>query len=169
MSARAIEAIFDEEPVPYVLTELGDWVTGTEWIETVEASEILRMPRGSIGDLALRGHIVGRKVGHCWLLELESVELYARDRRGRMGRPPGSRRRVRTPAIEYVPAEPLLRLIASRGGPRACGIAQGSAEERALDRARRSGRLTDRAADQLCVRVLGLTPWEVWGEEAAAE
>lgn len=64
-----------------------------------------------------------------------------------------------------VSAEPLLRLLAVRGGPAACGAGEGTAEEQALLRARRQGWVTIWAADELAVRLLGMTPLEVWGDE----
>ena len=63
---------------------------------------------------------------------------------------------------KYLPAAPLLHLIEARGGPAACGVRPSSAEGRALFRARETGHLTRAAGDRLAVRVLGLTPWEVW-------
>ena len=64
----------------------------------------------------------------------------------------------------WVPAEPLLAVVRAKGGPRACGVQQHSALERALCRATRDGRLTEPAADQLLVELFGLTMWEVYGD-----
>lgn len=61
-----------------------------------------------------------------------------------------------------LPAAPLLERVDGRGGLAACGGQQHSAEERAYYRARRDGWLTERAADLLAVRLLGLTTREVW-------
>jgi hypothetical protein len=62
-----------------------------------------------------------------------------------------------------LPAEPLLRLIGSLGGPAVLGLGQKSAEMKAYERALKSGRLTLSAADKLAV-FLGLHPVEVWGD-----
>lgn len=51
------------------------------------------------------------------------------------------------------------------GGPAAAGVAQHSALERAYCRARREGSLTPFAADRLAIRLLGLHPVLVWGDE----
>ena len=64
-----------------------------------------------------------------------------------------------------VPAAPLLRAVELRGGAAACGAKRSPALERALERAQVSGRLTYRAADQLAIRLLGLHPMLVWGDD----
>ena len=151
-----------DEAVPYVLTELGEWTT-SGWVTTAEAASMLELSLTTTAALAARGVIVGRKVGNSWLLKREGVEVYLRERRGRRGPPRGVRRPVRQP-LPHVSAEPLVSLVEARGGLRACGAAPGSAEEAAFYRARRDGWLTEGAADRLAVRLLGMTPWEVWGD-----
>ena len=69
--------------------------------------------------------------------------------------------------IRRLPAEPLLRRVAARGGGAACGTKLDGAVEQALQRARREGTVTVYAADLLAVRLLNLTPWEVWGDDYA--
>lgn len=164
MSAQPSVAAWDplDEPVPFVLTELGLWATDG-WVTTEQAAGILSMPRESVAALASRGCVSGRKVGREWLLRREEVEKYLVERRGRGARPG---RRLSRPAqrkgLVRLPAGPLVELVERRGGPAACGVRHRSAEEVAYFRARREGSLTERAADQLTVRLLGLTPREVW-------
>jgi hypothetical protein len=67
-----------------------------------------------------------------------------------------------TPGPRRLAAGPLLRQIALRGGDAACGVRAGSAEQKALERAREDGTLTLWAADRLAVRLLGLTIWDIW-------
>lgn len=75
---------------------------------------------------------------------------------------------VRTHAsVGCLPAAPLVQLVASRGGPSACGVWADATVEKAYLRAAASGRLTYRAADSLAVKLLGLTTWEVWGDAVA--
>lgn len=57
-----------------------------------------------------------------------------------------------------LPAEPLLRLVEQHGTS-----APDKATSRALTRARQAGTVTPYTGDQLAVRRLGLTAWEVWG------
>lgn len=59
-----------------------------------------------------------------------------------------------------LPAEPLLRHVRARRSL----LELDDATERALDRAAARGHITVKAADVLAVRLLGLTPGEVWGE-----
>ncbi|MBS42658.1 MAG: hypothetical protein CMH83_05720 [Nocardioides sp.] len=73
-----------------------------------------------------------------------------------------------TPGHGELLAEPLLRLVALLGGEDALGVARGTAERRALERARSRGVVTWWGADRLAVTVLGMTPWEVWGEAWSA-
>ncbi len=61
-----------------------------------------------------------------------------------------------------VPAGPLLRQIALRGGEAACGVRHRSAEQKSLERARLEGSITLWMADRLAVRLLGLTVWDLW-------
>lgn len=62
-----------------------------------------------------------------------------------------------------VDAEPFLRLLDAWGGAQALGVQQHSAEERAIERARRDGHLTVWAADRLAAKVLRVSACEVWG------
>jgi hypothetical protein len=162
MTAQRVVELYEDEPVPYVLTELGNWAT-RGWIDTAEAAEILQLSVTTTAALAARGLVAGRKVGQSWLLERAGVEVYLRERRGRRGPPRGSRRPPRQP-VPRVDAEPLVALVEARGGLRACGAVPGSAEEAAFYRASRDWWLTEGAADRLAVRLLGMTPWEVWGD-----
>ena len=66
------------------------------------------------------------------------------------------------PLEPRVSATALLRQIALRGGDAACGVREGSAEQKALERAREDGVLTLWMADRLTVRLPGLTVWEIW-------
>lgn len=151
-----------DEPVPFVLTDLREWAA-TRWMDTEEAARILQMPRQSVAALASRGCVEARKVGHRWSLRREALERYLRERRGRGSRPG---RRVRPGGqcrSDRLLSAPLVRLVADRGGLRACNAEYGSAVEMAFYRARRDGWVTPSAADKLAVGLLGLTPWEIWG------
>lgn len=66
----------------------------------------------------------------------------------------------RSPRLD---AQPLLRPIELAGGDYALGVRIGSAEKRALERARQRGWVTLAAADDLAVHVLRMCPREVWG------
>lgn len=155
-------------PVPFVLTDLGDWVVtaglGVDWLETPAAAALVQLSQARIAFLVSRGEIRGRKFERRWLVERASLERYAASRR--MGRPPGTpnRRPARPRRVAHLDPAPLLDRIERRGGLRACGGLPGSAEEAAFYRARRDGRLTLAAADRLSIRLLGLTMQEVWGD-----
>ena len=109
-----------------------------------------------------REHVVDAVlVDGVWLLDGPSTRAAGRawaDERERRRSGP-----VPTPGHDELLAEPLLRLVALQGGEDALGVARGSAERRALERARSRGVLTWWTADRLAVTVLGMTPWEVWG------
>ncbi len=72
-----------------------------------------------------------------------------------------------------MPIQPLLDVVASRGGfaavlARAVGDGPGCDRarwrlERAWYRGLAAGRLTPMAGDSLAVSLLGVTPWTVWG------
>jgi hypothetical protein len=62
-------------------------------------------------------------------------------------------------------AGPLLRQIDLRGGAAELGIETFSAEFWALRKARDAGTVTVWQADKLAVRLLGLTPLELWGND----
>ncbi len=177
-------ALRADESVPYFLTQAGmDAIQANRELMTArEAAEVIGMPREAVCTHARCGFIEGTKVEGFWLLERASV-LRLRDERAtgkvqrahRQSRPGSGVMGARQPhqdgagtarfrtSKRYLPAEPLLRLVDSLGGPAACGVRKGSAEERALCRARASGRLTERAAERLVIGVLGLAPMEVWG------
>lgn len=72
--------------------------------------------------------------------------------------------RAVAPERELLPLEPLLRQIRLRGGPAAVGAANRTAGAKDLERARAAGGLTYAAADRLAVRLLGVTPRELWPE-----
>jgi excisionase family DNA binding protein len=163
MTVQMVVDLYEDEPVPFVLTGLGKWATDDGWVTTAEAAEILQLSLTTTAALAARGFVTGRKVGQSWLLKREGVEVYLRERRGRRGPPRGVRRPPRRP-VPRVSAEPLVARVELRGGLRGCGAAPGSAEEAAFYRARRDGWLTEGAADRLAVRLLGMTPQEVWGD-----
>ncbi|GAA4698148.1 hypothetical protein [Nocardioides nanhaiensis] len=63
-----------------------------------------------------------------------------------------------------LPAEPLLRQIALRGGLTASGLAHTTGLEQAYVRATQTGRITLRAADQFAAAV-GLHPLLLWGDD----
>lgn len=154
MSAHSVECRQrDDEPVPYTLTTRGEAATRT-LLTTVEAAALLNVDPSWITRLARRGRIAGVKVGAQLLLDASSVRDYAPKRQ------PARRARGHAPSV---PAEPFLRLLDSRGGAAACGVERSSAEEKAIERARRTGVLTEVMADRLTVQLLGLTMWEVWG------
>lgn len=69
----------------------------------------------------------------------------------------------RIPATRRLPAAPLLRLVDQRGA-----TPPDDALARALTRARREGTVTPYSGDHLAVRLLGLTAWEVWGDQYAS-
>lgn len=122
-----------------------------------QAAELLNVKVNTVHVLASRGVLHATKVSRNWLLSSESVEYYKLTRRtgGHGGRP--------TPA--RLPAAPLLRQVMLRGGPAACGVEQNSAELQALERAQKEGALTHDAADVLSVRLLGLPPVLLWGDD----
>lgn len=62
-------------------------------------------------------------------------------------------------------ARPLLRYVELRGGPASLGVRQRSPEERALSRAKTTGRVSVRLADHLAVTILGMCPLELWGDD----
>ncbi len=63
---------------------------------------------------------------------------------------------------ERVPAGPLLRQIELDRGDGRLVHRLGDAEQAAIERARHEGTLTIHAADQLAVRLLGLTLWDFY-------
>lgn len=74
----------------------------------------------------------------------------------------GSRRGPR------LPLAPLLAIVEARGGYAACAPdARGHREtlDRAWERAKAEGAVTFDAADRLAIRLLGLHPMLVWGED----
>jgi hypothetical protein len=75
------------------------------------------------------------------------------------------RRRPPAPLLRHLPAAPLVHLVQRAGGLTACGVVEHSDLERAYYRAAENGTLTAQAADQLAIRVLGLHPMLVWGDD----
>lgn len=67
-------------------------------------------------------------------------------------------------STSYVDAGPLLQQVALRGGPLAVGATE--TQQKALERAGASGRLTVDQADALAVALLGLTLWDLWPAES---
>lgn len=136
-----------DAPIPFTVSERGWAIHRGRWLTTGEAAERLGFSLNQVTGLLRTGHLVGMQVERRqWLVDAESVDAVASLRR-------------------RLPAEPLLRLVAGRGGASAVGVCQHSAEEKALERAARDGWVTVREADALAVGLLGLTPWEVWGAE----
>ena len=136
-----------DAPIPFTLSERGWAIHRGRWLTTGEAAERLGVCGGQVVEQLRTGRLIGVRVErNQWLVDAESVGAVASLRR-------------------RLPAEPLLRLVAGRGGPSAVGARQHSAEEKALERAARDGWVTVREADALAVGLLGLTPWEVWGAE----
>lgn len=169
----------DDVPDVHPDAPIGWTVTGAGWLETPdtlttrEAAELLEVHPGSVDRMARTGRIRGVRLGGYWVLDRASVDAYVRARQrrrlptqtSRWRRPPAPPRRAPRPEPPRLPAGPLLGLVDSRGGPRALGLPRGSAEDQALYRARKSGRVTREAADRLACRVLNTTPWAVWGAE----
>lgn len=122
-----------------------------------EAARAAHLSRSSVTSLCRRGVIDAVQVDGWWLLDGASLTAW-------LERPTVVRRR----GSRRLDAWPLLRQVELAGGRAACGVERNTAEDKALDRAAIEGTLTVRAADQLAVRLLGLTPWEVWGEAYAA-
>jgi excisionase family DNA binding protein len=151
-------------PVPFELTDVGRAVVRYRTLTTAEAAAYVGVGRAAVWEQARVGRLPGVQVDGNWLFDLDDVEAYAARRRARLsGESP--RRQLPVPRVD---AGPLLRQIELRGGDYALGVRIGSADKRALERAREDGTLTVWAADRLTVRLLGLTPWEVWGEEYAS-
>jgi len=73
----------------------------------------------------------------------------------------------------YLTAEPLVAAVEARGGAELLARRQGLVERtarferlvRSYRRARSHGRVTDVAADALCIELLGEHPVLVWGEQ----
>jgi excisionase family DNA binding protein len=154
-----------DKPVPYALTARGEAAT-RELLTTAEASALVGVNAAQIARLARRGVIAGTKVGpRRWLVAADSVRSYA-PKRPRLDpwwwEPSEQEQR---PGPRRLPARPFLRQLDRRGGSAACGVRQRSAEEKAIERARRSGVLTEVMADRLSIELLGLTMWEVWTTE----
>ncbi len=128
-----------------------------------EAAHLAGVCRAHIDRLAQAGRLAGEKVGlhDGWLLDRASVEQYASERAARRERPPAQPAPMRP---WHLPAEPLLRQLELHGGAARVGVGHKSAEQKALERAKRDGWLTVDAADRLAVRLFGLSPYELWGE-----
>jgi excisionase family DNA binding protein len=145
----------DEQPIPYALTERGWTAVRVEALTAGEAADRLGVRTAQVARLATRGELEGVKVEGQWLIDGASVAAYDAVR--------GQRRPTRWVAAPRLPAGPLLRQIELRGGVAACGVEANSTEEKAIGRAQDEGSLTLRAADHLAVRVLRMTPLELWG------
>lgn len=147
-----------EEPVPYVVTAAGAVLAGRHrTLEDVEAAALVGVSRLTVRSWALAEVVPAVLVDDVWLFDVGDVLAYDAARRARPGR-----------REQRVPAEPLLRQVDLAGGDYALGVRIGSAEKRALERARHDGTLTLWAADQLAVRLLGMTPVELWGDDLPA-
>jgi excisionase family DNA binding protein len=136
-----------DEPIVYDLTETG-WAAVRTTMTTEEAAALHGVDRDVISAAARAGVLRGVKVARTWVLDRQSVLDF---------NPTLLVRRTR------LPAAPLLRLIELHGGDYELGVRIGSADKRALERARHDGWVTLATGDRLVVRLLGLTPWEVWG------
>jgi excisionase family DNA binding protein len=133
----------DDEPIPYALTDAGRREAANTLTADV-AARVACVSRDVVWRAARTGALEGVRAGREWLFARADVEAWAAGRR--------------------LPAAPLLNAIDGAGGGAACGVRPGSAEQKALERARADGTLTIRAADRLAVRLLGITPWEMWPE-----
>lgn len=167
-AAHALPEQWDDQPVPYQLTEAG-WSTTSELLDVGQASELSGFCRDYVNQLARAGKIQGHKVGQEWLLERASLLAYVEERRihAQRLRERAEERRERPRLVqvrEALPAAPLIRQVMLRGGPGACGAWGSAALEKAWERALRDGWLTERAADELAVRLLGMVPREIWPE-----
>lgn len=126
---------------------------------TTEAAAAVGCTTSTILEWARAEAFDAVRVDRQWLVDGGSPLAYAnRPKTPRGGRPE-----------PRVPASPLLRQIALRGGAAACGARKGSPEEKALERARVDGHLTVWMADQIAARLLGLTLWDLWGDSAYTE
>lgn len=76
----------------------------------------------------------------------------------------------------WLPAAPLHTLVEAQGGLKACSVRKGASDpadaqqlfirfSRAYYRAGQSGWISERQADELSVRVLGLHPMEIWADD----
>lgn len=141
-----------DDAVPYALTEVGAVLASEHHtLEDVEAAVLVGVSRLTVRTWGQTGTVPAVEVDGVWLFD--AIDIVAQLARRQARREP------------RVPAGPLLRQIELRGGDYALGVRIGSAEKKALERAREDGTLTVWAADWLTTQLLGLTPWEVWGEE----
>ena len=100
------------------------------------------------------------QVDGLWLFDRADLEAYV----VRAASGAALQRRLPVPRVD---TGPLLRQIEFRGGDSAVGVRDRIADKRALERARHDGTLTIWATDRLAVRLLGLTPLELWGHVPA--
>ncbi|KAA1426457.1 helix-turn-helix domain-containing protein [Nocardioides antri] len=191
MSARHLEVLDLDAPVPFGLTELGEVALAVSrgrpvTLTAAEAAQALRRTKSYVGTLARQGELDGVKVDEQWLIDGASVVAYEQEHPHRLAGLQRARERAALVAVparrtapeprhlvadedevgpnllrERVPAAPLLRQIelASLAGRMASLDEQ---EQKAIERARHEGTLTIRAADQLAVRLLGLTLWDLY-------
>lgn len=132
-----------------------------ETFTVTEAALRFRVSKALLTQLARDGLVDAVKVDGRWLYDGADVAAHVARRRAR----DASRVQDGT-AVPRVDARPLLRQIELRGGPAAVGVRQHSADEKALERAQRDGWLSPELADRLAIRLLGLTMWELWPDEA---
>jgi hypothetical protein len=130
-------------------------------------SEAARMAGVTVSAVK-HAHRAGRLSAHrgpdgVWLVDRAEAEAYGRQAAERRARVAMHRTEARAAASprRVLPAEPLLRQVELRGGPKACGAEQDTAELEALRLAKLYGRVTRRAGDQLAA-MLGLTMWDLW-------
>jgi len=120
-----------------------------------EASAASGRHPNTIQAWARGSHVDAVLVDRQWLIDGGALLAYA-------ARP----RRIH-PEPPLLPAAPLLRQIALRGGPAVCGVQAHSPEQKAIERAQREGHLTLWMADRLAAQILGLCPLEVWGRSTS--
>lgn len=137
----------------------------SEWMTLSEGARRVGVSRSALQHARRAGRLEARPLPDGRLVvSVSAVDAYGAQWAARQARV-ASRRSAGLAAWSprrTVDAGPLLDLVAARGGPAACGVEQGSAELEALRLAKFYGRVTPRAAEQLAVGVLGLTPWDLW-------
>lgn len=130
--------------------------SGPSTLTTMEAAEMAGVHARTVSRSAAGGSLRGVRMDRSWLFDADDVRRWIARQ---------ETRRAAGELLPHLPARPLFHQVQLRGGPARCGVRLGSAEEKALERARRSGWVTDRMGDRLAVRLLGTTPWELWGDD----
>lgn len=169
-----------DQPVPYAVTDLGAraldrsirsrGLAPVDWLTAEEAAAILGVTTNHMQAIGRAGRVRSVDDGYRRWYDPRSVRAYKRLPSGRKKLPleQRARRRRQTPRprppVRHLSVGPLLRQIEARGGPLEFGLGTRTAAGMALYRARARGSLTERAADQLATAI-GLTPWEIWGDE----